>query len=117
MAVSPDGLVGADALLEVKCSSKHRNSAEDALTDTSYGFVKDSNGNITLKTTSIWYDQIQAQLHVCERKLCYLMMYIPKQSFIVEVPFDSSWTANVDKLYNLYWKDVFPSLFEKHLDE
>ena len=70
LAGSPDGTVGKDALVEVKCPMKcTENSIEDlAKTDSAFCLEYDTGRNkMQLKKSHNYHYQIQGQLHVARR--------------------------------------------------
>ena len=68
LGASPDGLVGEECLIEVKCPYKHRNSTgQEILEDPNYCF-EINDGEITIKATHPYYHQLQGQLHIGNRK-------------------------------------------------
>ena len=84
-------------------------TSADALNDPEYGFEKIGNA-ITLKETSIWYDQVQTEMLVANKDLCFLLLYIPKHSFIATIKADVKWRNKVPLLIDFYWATVFPKL-------
>ena len=110
LAASPDGIIDSETIVEIKCMSKFRSDRSGDLNHKPYGIVTSKDGKMSLAKSSIYYDQIQLQLHVCEAKLCYLMLYIPMNSIVVKVPKDAQWTPNVDKLVEYYFSVVLPKL-------
>ena len=114
LAASPDGLVGENACVEVKCTWKYAKlGSEMALKDKSYGLLRKDNGEIIMTKDSIWYDQVQMQMYVSRRTKCYFILYITDDSIIIEIPYDKNWSANVPKLINFYWTVVFPKIVSK----
>lgn len=80
LAVSPDGLVGEDSLVEVKCLFSASNLQSTDLKE----IVKEKKGNcleiidgsIRLKRNHNYYYQIQGQLNVTGRQFCYFVVYV-----------------------------------------
>lgn len=85
---SPDGLIGDDAIIEVKCPFKYKDSSllEDIKTDHNYIVIADSIGNITVNKNHEYFQQIQGQLFLTKRKICYLVIWTPKEVVIVNIP-------------------------------
>lgn len=99
LGASPDGLIGGNAIIEVKCPFKHRmNSAEDIQQDTKYCF--DADGK--LKTSHPYYHQIQGQLTILDRSLCYFVVWTTKETIILPVARDPKWELNINILINFY---------------
>lgn len=112
LAASPDGVIDDETIVEIKCLSKYRNDREGALRCANYGIIG-SGMDLKLSQQSIWYDQIQAQLHITNTNICFLICYIPNNSIIIRVPKDQNWGRNINKLVNYYWDVVFPKLLLK----
>ena len=75
LAASPDGLVGQDgeALLEIKSPYTQRdNKISDAHL---FPFLELKNGELRLKRNHDFFFQIQGQLHICRKKVCYFVVY------------------------------------------
>lgn len=72
LGTSPDGLVGEDAILEIKCPFKHRaaTSAQEVLYDHEYCF--DTNG--FLKETHPYYHQVNANF-IYSKGPCAILLY------------------------------------------
>lgn len=86
---SPDGLVGDDAIVEIKCPWSARlqtiqeaiNAKNTAVTSI---FV---NGNLSLiNPKHSYYHQIQGQLRVTDRQFCYFMIWTPKDAKVWKIP-------------------------------
>lgn len=80
LGASPDGLIGDDAVVEVKClyscsKSKARN-IEEVLSTKKNTCLTITNGQVTLKRRHNYYYQIQGQLNITKRKTCYFIVYI-----------------------------------------
>ncbi|GBN74570.1 hypothetical protein AVEN_32019-1 [Araneus ventricosus] len=83
---SPDGLIGDDGVLEIKCpySGRFSTNLAEFITDGKYKFgVKISNkGEIYLPESHKFYYQIQGQLFISNRKWCDLYVWCKKVSNI-----------------------------------
>lgn len=77
LACSPDGLVGDDAVVEIKSSYKAGDlSPIDACKTKLIDFCqyKENIQTITIKRSHNYFYQIQGVLHITNRKLCYLIV-------------------------------------------
>lgn len=73
MEASPDGLIGEETILEVKCPYNQRNYA---FTDETIPYLwKNIYGNVYLEETHPYYYQIQCRLMVTGRKYASLLIY------------------------------------------
>ena len=84
---SPDGLVGTDGLLEIKCPSPENH----------LGHLLE-NGQALIKT---YYDQVQWQLVVTQRQWCDLISFDPEmpdhlKMFVVRILVDQDWKQKAE---------------------
>ncbi|KAJ8950768.1 hypothetical protein NQ318_011261 [Aromia moschata] len=78
LAATPDGLIGDDAIIEVKCPYKAKDlTPEDAFEQKQIQFASLEGGVLTLKRTDKYYYQVQGQLFVTGRKVCYFVVWTP----------------------------------------
>ncbi|KAJ8965260.1 hypothetical protein NQ314_004250 [Rhamnusium bicolor] len=110
IGASPDGFVGEDALIEVKCPYKYKSvSLEDALrNDKTYIIYKNEEGDITVNTKHVYWDQIQGQLHITNKEKCFLVVWTPAECEIVEIPKYKEWEENMDLLKQFYLEKFIP---------
>ena len=109
LAASPDRLEEPDSLLEVKCPFSFRNSSiPDALSDPKFCIAIDDNGQFSLKTNHVYYDQCQGQLHISGRSRLSFFVWLPQGSLRVDVMRDEGWGAkNLPLLIDFYYRVVF----------
>lgn len=99
LGASPDGLVGDNAIVEVKCPFKHRMSTEEEIQqDTKYCF--DADGQ--LKTSHPYYHQIQGLLAITDRSLCYLVVWTTKETIVLPVDRVRNWKVNIKSILKFY---------------
>ena len=91
LAASPDGVIGADSLIEIKCPYKAYNKEIDANALFPYLSRNPVTGKPCLKHNSKYYFQIQGQLGVTGRKLCFFVVYTVHDMFVEEIAFDSTY--------------------------
>ena len=70
----PDGLIGADALLEVKCPFAARNKYINPVT-VDYLYLDEHSGLMRLNNRHQYYYQVQGQLYITGRKTCFFVVY------------------------------------------
>ncbi|KAH7959070.1 hypothetical protein HPB49_008019 [Dermacentor silvarum] len=77
LAASPDGLVGTDRIVEVKCPLK---SKEDEPLEAARNFSdkKRKGGAPVLSRSHSYFYQVQGQLHVTRRSICDFVVYTTK---------------------------------------
>ncbi|KAJ8932034.1 hypothetical protein NQ314_015007 [Rhamnusium bicolor] len=93
---SPDSLVGDNAIIEIKCPYKFREKlmTEELQTDHSYIVYCDGD-ELVLNKNHEYYHQIQGNLTICDRELCYLFIWTPRENFLFEVYRDKDWMVNL----------------------
>lgn len=79
LAASPDGLIGNDAIIEIKCPYSAKDlSPDDAQKQNKLKFMEIESENLILKKNHNYYFQVQGQLHITQRNLCYFVVWTPK---------------------------------------
>ncbi|GFX37612.1 yqaJ domain-containing protein [Trichonephila clavipes] len=104
LCASPDGLVGDDGLIEIKCPYSARfesNLLEFLITkkNNSLGFKFSNERGIYLPLNHKFYFQIQGQLFITQRKWCDLYLWCKKDSLTLRIE------ANEE-----FWKGIIPKL-------
>mgnify|MGYP001083736117 CR=1 FL=1 len=98
---SPDGYVGDDGLLEIKCP---------------FGKRKDDPPEFDkAEDQPHYYAQMQVQMHFTGRNWCDFFQWAAKGHALERVPYDPVWIAeNMPKLQAFWWKakDADPADFE-----
>jgi hypothetical protein len=109
LAVSPDGTVDAeDALLEVKCPYKGRH--EKIQPGGSFPFLEIRDGELHLKKNASYFFQVQGQMKVCCKAMCYFVTYTHEDIFIENILFDPTFYADnmSNQLRNFYLDHYLP---------
>ncbi|XP_044759747.1 uncharacterized protein LOC123317338 isoform X1 [Coccinella septempunctata] len=113
LGASPDGLIGNDAIVEVKCPKTC--SEMTPLQGISCGIIKFANldkGHMKLMRKHHYYYQIQGQLHVAQRKKCYFIVWTPKglEYELIERD-DDFWVKNCEKQLEIFYMNcLLPEL-------
>ena len=98
---SPDGLIGDDGLLEIKCP---------------FGIRKDNPPVFkTLADQPHYYGQVQFQMFCTGRNWCDFWQWTPHGSKLETVKYDGDWISeNIPKLQSIWWraKDAVPADYE-----
>lgn len=95
---SPDGLIGVDAVLEIKCPFSQRD--------------KDNPVFYSIKSDKLkhYYMQVQFQMFLTERKRAYFYQWSPNGTQLEEVEFDSeavaSWIPELNEFYEEFIKEL-----------
>lgn len=114
---SPDGMCTCDCceatLLEVKCPYCVRDSVVEELTFRN-SFLQTVNGQLSLKTDHAYYYQIQMQLALTEKKLCYLVIWTKKNFELIKVQFNEIfWSEKQREAKDFFQKVLLPELLGK----
>lgn len=114
LAASPDGLIGNDALLEVKCPFSLRH-IDPILANTQAGYydiINVQTRQIKLHKTHNYYYQVQGQLHITKRPTCYFFVWsVHGIGLDVIKRDDKFWEKNmIPKLSSFYKKCMLPEL-------
>lgn len=116
LAASPDGLIGNDSILEVKCPFKANmfSTPHEAIRNGTLLFCHIKGNRIKLKENSKFYYQIQGQLHITGRRKCYFMVYTKNwiHCEIIERD-DEFWKGQMEgKLVRFYMECLLPEILE-----
>jgi len=116
LAASPDGIVGNDAVVEVKCPMKCLNQRLDWLAENDNSFCLQTDvitGGLKLKQTHDYYYQIQGQMHITKRSKCYFLVWSPSGYHMEIVQYDPEfWSKLEDILENFYLNCLFPEIVD-----
>lgn len=109
LGASPDGFVGDDEIIEIKCPFSHRNSSFDELkNDRKYCLDE----NLNLKQSHNYFHQVQGLLHITKRSLCHFVVWTPTIYIRTEVIKDLNWATNLIDLENFYKTHLLSKLLE-----
>ncbi|XP_062603717.1 uncharacterized protein LOC134265512 [Saccostrea cucullata] len=115
LGASPDAVVDGSSIVEIKCPFNGRNDVVKP--GKNFKFLKyDDEGKIVLKTSSKYYDQIQGQLYVTKRSLCYFVVYTLSDLFVQKILFDDEYCNNcllpkLETFYKTFFRSYVASLF------
>ncbi|KAM7293610.1 hypothetical protein ISCGN_023218 [Ixodes scapularis] len=103
---SPDGLIGTDGLVEVKCPWTWR----DHMIKEAFGakdFCLDTTGSLI--TSHPYYHQIQGCLTITRRRFCDLALWTNKDLHVLRVEADAMWgQEKLPQLLNFYYNRMLP---------
>lgn len=115
LAASPDGLVGDDCVVEVKCPFS---AANKTISATTVPYLYKQDGEYYLKKTHDYYHQVQGQLLCTSRKLCYFVVYTLCDMVVVKIPRDDMFITSMIKallsFYDSYFKNAVIERFLYH---
>ncbi|XP_074032854.1 uncharacterized protein [Leptinotarsa decemlineata] len=113
---SPDGLIRDDAIVEVKCpKTASKMHPKEAIEQKIINFCTlDENLHLQLKQNHNYYYQVQGQLHITQRSLCYFVIWTPLGILVEKIIKDDSfWTNKMKpKFENVYNSCLLPELID-----
>jgi hypothetical protein len=113
LAASPDRLLGQNDLIEVKCPYSSRNSVINPVTVPYLYF--DEKGSLCLKSDHQYMYQIQGQLSVAEKKVCYLVVYTYCDLKIILIEQNPTFISEMLSKLDLFYEKYFlPALLDKY---
>lgn len=115
LGASPDGLLGDETIIEIKCpyTCRHKQITPETV---SYIVPGDREGEYKLKKETPYYYQIQGQMYCSGRKYCNLIIFTFKDMKVVFVDRDEEFINYMLEVLNKYYVDYFKkALFNKYL--
>ena len=111
LGCSPDGMVGTDRIVEVKCPYTARNNE---ITPVSVPYLYTNyNGNLSLKESHPYYYQIMGTLFCTERKMCTLVVWTFKDVALIDIVRDEAFISKMlwklYEFYHVYFRDALLS--------
>ncbi|XP_050520347.1 uncharacterized protein LOC126893864 [Daktulosphaira vitifoliae] len=120
LSASPDGLVGKDGIVEVKCPFNARDmTPEEAIKSNNIRYVYfDKNGNLLLKRNSQQFYQIQGELHITKRQYCYFIIWTQKGMIYTKIIRDDKfWIDHMENQLNDFYENrMLPELISLYED-
>ncbi|KAJ8335188.1 hypothetical protein SKAU_G00408270 [Synaphobranchus kaupii] len=115
LGASPDGLVGSNDLIEVKCPYRERDKTiREAVSNRMFCLEVEEDGETyRLKRTHFYWHQVQGQLHVAEKTTCYFVVWTLKDFVIIPISRDESWKPNLHVLESFFKELMLPKLLEE----
>lgn len=118
LGASPDGIVkNTNAIVEIKCPYKIQNmSPREAIEKKALDFLEihTSTDQINLKRTHNYMYQIQGQLHICNKSICYFVVWSPLGIHIEEIERDDVfWETKMrDHLHKFFMVCLLPEILD-----
>ena len=113
LACSPDGLIDADALIEVKCPFAARNKHITPET-IDYLYLDDQSGLLCLNKSHDYFYQVQGQLYVTGRKICFFVVYTLCDYLVIEITRDDTFICELNSsLDDFFFTNFKPALLHK----
>lgn len=104
LGASPDGLIGTDTVVEVKCPYSRKNSLISEKT-LPYLYVNAS-GNLSLKENHTYYHQIQGQLFISGRSKAKLVIYTMVETVVITILRDDDMITEMVKRLTFFLKII-----------
>ena len=101
LGASPDGLVGDQGLVEVKCP---------------YSMRKGEGRFKTAKEQMHYYAQMQIQLFITRRTYCDFYQWCPTSTVVEHVPYDPDFIADALPKLKQFWFDYIAEDPKRHLE-
>ena len=111
LGASPDGVVGSDILIEIKCpSSASGIPCDEAIKKKKITFWKYQNDTFIVQKTHNCYYQIQGQLHIANRRKCLFPVWtgpnFPLKVVTIERD-DDFWRDKMVNQLKIYFLECF----------
>ncbi len=115
---SPDGLVGDNGLLEVKCPISIKDSDPNDWHTKPISPLESKNGQVSLKRSNQHFYQVVMQLMITGRVYCDYFVWTPMGHFterIYREEAESVWVKMMPKLCKFWEEDLAPELVDSRL--
>lgn len=66
-----------------------------------------------LKRTQAYWHQVQGQLHLTDRDLCYFVVWTTKETVAIPIPKDPAWGQHLLILEEFYRQHILPVLVSR----
>ena len=111
---SPDGLIGEDGIIEIKCPYTAR---EEIISAKSVPYLsKNSGGSLTLDTNHLYYYQVMGTLFCTDRKWCDFVVWTFKDMKVIRIERDESFIVEMKQSLSSFFHNFFKHvLLEKKL--
>lgn len=116
LAASPDA-ISNDFVVEIKCPYKFRNqplTKENLTVKEKYVIIINADDSIEINKKHDYYSQIQGQIHLCNKKYGYLVIWTPINFKVVRVNLDEEWTQSITAMEDFYYTIYLPYLLLKN---
>ena len=102
--------------MEAKGPYNQRNLTIEKAIATNNFCLEKKDGRISLKPNHVYWHQVQGQMLLTKRPKCYyFVVWITKDSVVLEIQWDDSWEVKIEELKNFYLKHLLPKIIEGEL--
>ena len=112
LGASPDGLIGADVLLDVKCPYSLRNETVHEGLKQKQFFLMECKDSLFLRKDHAYWHQVQGQLHLANRRICYFVIWTKRDMKILKISKEVAWSKNLETLRQFNFDHIFPAMTE-----
>ena len=70
---------------------------------------KNDEGHYELDKEHSYWHQVQGQLHLTERDLCYFVVWTTKETLVLQINKDPAWADNLRRLQDFYTRHIIPA--------
>lgn len=117
LGASPDGLVGSDGLVEIKCIPKiGEKSLLDAAVEQGSSICLEvkKDGGLQLKKSHDYFFQIQGQMNIADKVFCDFVVYSPSDFFIERINRDRKFWGEkmLPALRRFYFNCMLPEIVD-----
>lgn len=117
LAATPDGLIGNDGIIEVKCPYNSKDVHPlDAMKSKLIKFLvhDESTGNVAIKQNHPYYYQIQGQLEITDRDYCFFIVWTPKGLLNIRIPRNAEFFHQnmLQKLLSFYFNSLLKEIID-----
>ena len=110
---SPDGLVGEDITLEIKCPYTAK---EQEVNPHTVPYIKENCVHqYELDPKHDYYHQVQAHMMLTERSMAHFVVYTNKEVKKINVPYDPPFAENMRKQLSSFFENVFKPMYLKKM--
>lgn len=116
LAATPDGLVGNNYVLEVKCPYAGRDQSISPGRE--FPFLETRDGKLCLKITHKYFDQIQGQMAITGRSCAYFVVFTFVDTAVIKVPFEADfWKDSMLAKLKSFYECCYRSYVAKQLNK
>ena len=74
--------------------------------------TKSEDGRFELKRDHAYWHQVQGEIYLTNRNICYFVVWTTKETVVIKVIKDLQWGSNLQLLKQFYKSNILPKLVE-----
>lgn len=114
---SPDGLIGSEGIIEIKCPYKIKDAADISQLARLTYLQENETGTFELSPHHKYYHQIQGNLYLTKRNYCDFIVWTPRLLHCIRILKDKHWARNIGLLQVYYVHKLIPKIQEYYTDD